>query len=82
MIGRQSACERVAAFLMDMRERQGGLETVELAMARSDIADYLGLTIETVSRTFSKFKERGLIRLTSARVVTIAKPDALQALCE
>lgn len=81
VIGRQSACERIAAFLMDMRERQDGLDTVELAMARSDIADYLGLTIETVSRTFSKFKERGLIRLNSARVVTIVKPDALQALC-
>lgn len=82
VIGRQSAAERVAAFLMDMRERQGGLETIELAMARSDIADYLGLTIETVSRTFSKFKERGLIRLSNARVITITDPDALQSLCE
>ena len=82
VIGRQSAGERVAAFLMDMRERQGGLDTIELAMARSDIADYLGLTIETVSRTFSKFKERGLIRLTSARVVNIVRPNSLQALCQ
>lgn len=82
VIGRQSASERVAAFLVDMQERQGGLSTVELAMARSDIADYLGLTIETVSRIFSRFKERGLIRLSGARTVTIVRPDALCALCE
>lgn len=82
VLGRQSASERVAAFLMDMMERQGGLHSVELAMARSDIADYLGLTIETVSRTFSKFKERGLIRLESARVVEILKVESLRLLSE
>lgn len=82
VIGRQSAGERVAAFLLDMQERQGGLSTVELAMPRSDIADYLGLTIETVSRNFSKFRARGLIRLVGARTVTIARPDALRSLSE
>ncbi len=80
VIGRQSASERVAAFLVDMQERQGDLPTLELAMARSDIADYLGLTIETVSRTFSKFRERGLIRLSGARTVVIERQDALRAL--
>lgn len=82
VIGRQSAGERVAAFLVDMQERQGGLSTIELAMPRSDIADYLGLTIETVSRMFSRFKERGIIRLANARTVEIAKPDTLRAFCE
>lgn len=82
VLGRQSASERVAAFLIDMMERQGGLRSIELAMARSDIADYLGLTIETVSRTFSKFKERGFIRLDSARAVEILKVDALRLLSE
>lgn len=82
VIGRQSASERVAAFLIEMMERQGGLPNIELAMPRSDIADYLGLTIETVSRTFSKFRSRQYIRLTSARAVTIARPDVLRALCE
>lgn len=82
VIGRQSASERVAAFLLDMQQRQGDLPTIELTMARSDIADYLGLTIETVSRTFSKFREAGVIRLTNARVVKMLKPDALRSLCE
>lgn len=80
VIGRQSASERVAAFLVEMMERQGGLPNIELAMPRGDIADYLGLTIETVSRTFSKFRARQYIRLSSARVVLILKPDALRAL--
>ncbi|MER8963371.1 MULTISPECIES: cyclic nucleotide-binding domain-containing protein [unclassified Mesorhizobium] len=49
VLGCQSAIERVAAFLVDMVERQGGLQQVELPMSRMDIGDYLGLTIETVS---------------------------------
>lgn len=81
VIGRQCASERVAAFLLDMMERQGGARQIELGMSRTDIADYLGLTIETVSRAFSKFKERGLIRLQSARAVHIADAEALRALC-
>jgi len=80
VIGRQSASERVAAFLIDMMERQGAPPTLELAMPRSDIADYLGLTIETVSRTFSKFRERGLLRLHGARTVEIVKAEALRQL--
>lgn len=82
VLGRQSAAERVAAFLLDMAERQGGLNQFELPMSRVDIADYLGLTIETVSRTFSKFKEKGIIRLPSLRSVEIVKWDALQYMSE
>lgn len=82
VIGRQTATERVAAFLIDMMERQGGLATIDLAMQRTDIGDYLGLTIETVSRTLSRFKESGYIRLPSARMVELVKIDALRALCE
>jgi CRP/FNR family nitrogen fixation transcriptional regulator len=78
VLGRQNATERVAAFLADMCERQGGLRQVELPMSRTDIADYLGLTIETVSRVFSKLKQRGVIRLPSQRSVEIAKWNALQ----
>lgn len=81
VIGRQCASERVAAFLLDMMERQGNAPQIELAMSRTDIADYLGLTIETVSRAFSKFKECGHIRMQSARAVYIANPEALRALC-
>ena len=53
---------------------------VELAMQRQDIADYLGLTIETVSRTFTHFKERGLITLPRKRRVEILRPDELRRL--
>nr|WP_237684143.1 helix-turn-helix domain-containing protein [Pseudaminobacter soli] len=82
VLGRQNAVERVAAFLMDMAERQGGLEVFDLPMSRSDIADYLGLTIETVSRVFSKLKQKGVIRLPSLRSVEIKKWQALQGMSE
>ncbi|MGN6465406.1 MAG: helix-turn-helix domain-containing protein [Rhizobiaceae bacterium] len=80
VLGRQNAVERVAAFLTDMSERQGGLSRVELPMSRMDIADYLGLTIETVSRVFSKLRQKGVIRLPSLRSVEIAKWQILQDL--
>ncbi|WEX10732.1 helix-turn-helix domain-containing protein [Chelativorans sp. AA-79] len=80
VIGRQSAAERVAAFLLDLFERQGGLPQVELAMSRSDIGDYLGLTIETVSRVLSKFRAKGYVRLQGTRTVELARIEALRAL--
>ncbi|EKF41268.1 transcriptional regulator FixK [Nitratireductor indicus C115] len=82
VIGRQNAAERVAAFLLDMRKRQGGERQIELPMSRTDIGDYLGLTIETVSRMLSKLKSSGIIRLTNARVVEVLDEAALEALCE
>lgn len=81
VIGRQCATERVAAFLLDLMDRQGGRGQVELAMSRTDIADYLGLTIETVSRAFSKFKDSGFIHLKSARAVEIMDARSLRELC-
>ena len=78
MLGRQNAIERIAAFLIEMSERQGGLRQLELAMSRTDVADYLGLTIETVSRVFSKLKQTGVIRLPSLRSVDIVKWQTLQ----
>lgn len=81
VVGRQNAAERIAAFLLDMADRQGGLEQFDLAMSRSDIGDYLGLTIETVSRVLSKLRAQGVIRLVSLRTVEILKPRALRALC-
>jgi CRP/FNR family nitrogen fixation transcriptional regulator len=82
VLGRQNAPERVAAFLLDMAERQGGLEQFELPMSRSDIADYLGLTIETVSRVFSKFRQKGIIRLSGIRGVEISRWQALKDMTE
>ncbi|RWG22964.1 MAG: cyclic nucleotide-binding domain-containing protein [Mesorhizobium sp.] len=82
VLGRQNAIERVAAFLIEMSERQGGLRQVELPMSRVDIGDYLGLTIETVSRVFTRLKEKGVIRLSGLRSVEIVKRDTLLAMGE
>ncbi|QCK88410.1 cyclic nucleotide-binding domain-containing protein [Phreatobacter aquaticus] len=77
LIGRRSAEERVAAFLVAMRERwtriRGPSVTIQLPMQRIDMADYLGLTIETVSRTLTK--------LARDRVILIV-PDAVRILDE
>lgn len=77
VLGRQNAIERVAAFLVDMTERQGGLRQVDLPMSRMDIGDYLGLTIETVSRVFTRLKDKGVIRLLGLRSIEILKQDVL-----
>ncbi|RWA73802.1 MULTISPECIES: helix-turn-helix domain-containing protein [Mesorhizobium] len=82
VLGRQNAIERVAAFLIEMSERQGGLRQVELPMSRNDIGDYLGLTIETVSRVFTRLKEKGVIRLLSLRSIEILKRETLLAMGE
>lgn len=80
VVGRQSAIERVAAFLVDMAERQGDLDQVDLPMSRADIGDYLGLTIETVSRIISKLRSQGIVRLQSLRTLHILKPRALKTM--
>lgn len=82
VLGRQNASERVAAFLLDIAERQGGLDHFDLSMSRLDIADHLGLTIETVSRMLSKFKSRGVIRLRSLRRIEIRNWGLLRQLAE
>jgi CRP-like cAMP-binding protein len=82
MIGRSSAEERLAWFLTMMLAR-GCAEcpnVLDLAMQRQDIADYLGLTIETVSRTFTLFRDRGFLKLPRKRRVEIVRPDALARL--
>lgn len=82
VLGRQHAVERVAAFLVDMAERQGGLNHFELPMSRMDIADYLGLTIETVSRVFTKLKDKGIVRLPGLRSVDVVRWQALRDLSQ
>lgn len=81
VIGRQTAAERIAAFMIDLYERMGKEPHLELAMSRSDIADYLGLTIETVSRVFSRFRSKGYIKLHGTRVLEIVQLDILRAFC-
>lgn len=80
LLGRKNALERVAAFLLDMAKRSNADEIVELAMPRHDIADYLGLTLETVSRMFAELKQQGAIELESARRVRLLDLERLTAL--
>jgi CRP/FNR family transcriptional regulator, nitrogen fixation regulation protein len=73
----KSAQERLAAFLLEMSERLAGDRAVELPMSRQDIADYLGLTIETVSRTLSQFAQCSMIQLVASRQIILCKQSLL-----
>jgi CRP/FNR family nitrogen fixation transcriptional regulator len=80
LLGRKNALERLAAFLLEMADRSGSTDVLDLAMPRHDIADYLGLTLETVSRMFAELKEMGQIKLESARRVHLLDMDKLKAM--
>jgi CRP/FNR family nitrogen fixation transcriptional regulator len=80
LLGRSSAAQKVAIFLLEMADRMPIGETIDLAMTRQDIADYLGLTIETVSRTLSQFERDALIARPSARRIRLNNRAALRAL--
>ncbi len=80
LLGRKNALERLAAFLLEMARRSGSESTLQLAMPRHDIADYLGLTLETVSRMFAELKDEGIIKLESARRVSVLDMSKLEAL--
>jgi CRP/FNR family transcriptional regulator len=81
LLGRKTAVERLATFLLTMAARKGG-DRLELPMNREDIADHLGLTTETISRTFSRLKAKGLIRTSGSATVMIQSRDALEDLAE
>lgn len=72
----KTAQERVASFLIDISNRLTG-EAVELPMSRQDIADYLGLTIETVSRTLTQFQQTSAIELATSRRMILRNRQAL-----
>jgi CRP/FNR family transcriptional regulator, nitrogen fixation regulation protein len=76
----KSAQERVATFLLEMAERVSVQGTVELAMSRQDIADYLGLTIETVSRTLTQLEKTATIEVSSSRRIVLRNHSALSRL--
>lgn len=84
MLGRQSARERVAAFLLMLAERAGAGDDalIEMPMSRQDIADYLGLTIETVCRVLSDMKRTKVIDTPNLHQVGIRSLDALETLAE
>ena len=84
LLGRRSAVGKMAAFLVESAERSADPVVVDLAMTRQDIADYLGLTIETVSRTFTHFERDALIQLPTSRRVRLVDLPRLRRLdaCE
>lgn len=82
MLGRKNASERVAGFLVDFAHRIDARDDFDLPMSRQDIADYLGLTIETVSRTFSQFEHLGVLKAHNSRRIRLTNRDALEDMCE
>jgi len=84
--GQRSATERVVSFLLafSRRSARNGQDPLdfELPMTRSDIGDFLGLTIETVSRTFTKLKTLGLIELPQSNRVRLVHIDELKSIAE
>ena len=72
----KNAQERVASFLLEMAERVSG-NAIELPMSRQDIADYLGLTIETVSRTLTSLEGAAAIEVTTSRHIVLRNRSAL-----
>jgi CRP/FNR family transcriptional regulator len=85
--------EKVATYLLQVRERTdvghnplngaaSNCQTILLEMTRTDIAAYLGLTIETVSRCLTKLKVRGLIKFVTLHTIELSEPDILIALAE
>jgi len=76
----KSAQERVASFLLEMAERAAAGNIVELPMSRQDIADYLGLTIETVSRTLTGLETAAAIEVATSRRIVLRNRSALNRL--
>jgi CRP/FNR family nitrogen fixation transcriptional regulator len=77
VLGRKSACERVASFLIDQAQR-GGERGGALAMSRQDMADYLGLTIETVSRMLTQLQGASVVKFESCRTFKVTRWEALE----
>ena len=82
IVGRQTAKERVAAFLLLLADRLGAGGKVNVPMNRQDIGDYLSLTMETVSRTLSSLKAAGMIGIADQHGLELRNVDGLRALAE
>jgi CRP/FNR family nitrogen fixation transcriptional regulator len=77
LLGRKTAMERVATFLLEMDRRLARTGMIALPMCRRDIGDYLGLTLETVSRALSELQNEGVLGLSGARQILLRKRDRL-----
>ena len=82
LLGRKTAAERVATFLLEMDRRLSVADMLDLPMCRRDIADYLGLTLETVSRTLSAMQARGVLDFSGARHIALRDRRRLATLGE
>lgn len=86
LLGRKTAKEKICSFLLTLSQRatrRGHKENpVHVPMSRADIADYLGLTTETVSRTFTQLKTGGVISLQEGSKILISDMDALYDMAE
>ncbi len=80
LLGYSSAAEKLAAFLIEWSGHSADPVLITLLMSRQDIADYLGLTVETVSRTLTQLRNDGLIEFLSARQIKLLDLEALTAL--
>jgi CRP/FNR family nitrogen fixation transcriptional regulator len=80
LLGRMTAPERVANFLLEMFERRDRKRAIELPMSRTDVADYLGLTVETVCRVLSGFKRAGTIAIPTPHRIELRDRSMLEAL--
>jgi CRP/FNR family nitrogen fixation transcriptional regulator len=80
VLGRRGAVEKIATFLTDLATNMPSNGIIQLAMTRQDIADYLSLTIETVSRTLTLLERDGLIAIPNTRQIVIRDQAALDAL--
>lgn len=80
ILGRITAQEKVGSFILAMADRlsHGRSDHVTLPISRYDIADYLAVSVETVSRALSELKQRGLIRFTGTRDIQIVNREALE----
>ncbi len=78
LLGRKTAIERLATFLADLLGAGEGSQIVKLPLSRLEIADHLGLAVETVSRGFLTLKQRGVIARAGRTTVTVLDCSALR----
>ncbi len=77
LLGRKTAMEKVATFLLEMDRRLAKAGMMALPMCRRDIGDYLGLTLETVSRALSQLNDQGILMFSSARQIVLRNRQRL-----